>query len=236
MVDKNDAAITTKGRAPKSRTTFQPLEPQYLAMIREKNRAALSRDPRRAELERRLLDLGGAMAILFMPDCYMGKLMDRGRDFPGTRALMRRGQPNACHANAGMLFVESHGDTRIATGYTLSPDGLWRHHSWGIVAKNGRVVETTVRRVRYHGFVLDDAEAMAFLAMNVMEGNYSDAELDSVFTFLSGFFDEATVEQVRHEMMRCLERIAHEFVGRIDSEVLQRGDRQHQQLCQPPCL
>jgi hypothetical protein len=45
-------------RPPKLRRSFPPREPEWEALMRDKNRAAFAEDPRRAELERRLLDLG----------------------------------------------------------------------------------------------------------------------------------------------------------------------------------
>ena len=45
---------------------------------------AFTADPRRVELERRLLDLGGVMALLFLPDPQIGELLERGRYFPGA--------------------------------------------------------------------------------------------------------------------------------------------------------
>jgi len=139
------------------------------------------------------------MALLFLPDSHIGKLVDRGRYFAGARALMRRGLPSACHANASMTFVETRGDIRIVSGYALSRDGLWRQHSWGVASEDGRVVETTVRRVRYYGFALDDAETMEFLAMNMLDGSFCPEEAKQVHGFIRGFFDEATVEQVWQE-------------------------------------
>ena len=95
----------TTRRAPRLRRSFPPLEPEREASLRERNRAAFADDPRRVELERRLLDLGGTFAPLFLPDPQIGELLDRGRSFPGARALMRLGEPSACHANAAMMLV-----------------------------------------------------------------------------------------------------------------------------------
>lgn len=46
--------------------------------------------------------------------------------------------------------------TRICTGYALSEDGMWRQHSWIIwhKARSNQIIETTVPRILYFGFVM----------------------------------------------------------------------------------
>jgi hypothetical protein len=162
------------------RRDFPALEPGREDLLRERNRVALEDDPRRAELERRLLDLGGRMALLFLPDLQIGELLARGRYFPGARALMRLGAPSGCHGNVAMLHIESRGEVRIAQGYALSDDGLWRQHSWGVDAEDGRVLETTDRRVRYFGLVLNDAEVAMRLLEVIRSGHLWPEEVEEV--------------------------------------------------------
>jgi hypothetical protein len=154
-------------------------------MLRERNRCAFEVDPRLEVLERRLLDLGGLMALLFRPDPDIGRLLERGRYFPGSGARMCRGGDSACHGNAGLLFVESKGAVRIATGYALSDDGLWRQHSWGVTAEDWSVVETTLPRIRYYGFVLSDAEMLLFTVQNLPVEILSSKVLRKVSRFLA---------------------------------------------------
>jgi hypothetical protein len=175
-------------RAPKLRRTFSPLEPGRESILRERNQAAFSNEPRRADLERRLLDLGGTFALLFLPDHQIGELLDRGRYFPGVKALFSQGEDSACHANASMLFVASRGEVRIASGYALSPDGLWRQHSWGVVVEDGRVVETTERRVRYFGFVLNDSATLLCLLGTIKSGDLWPKEVKQVRRFIAKFY------------------------------------------------
>jgi hypothetical protein len=153
-------------------------------LLQDRNPAAFADDPRRAELERRLLDLGGVMALLFLPDPQIDKLLDRGHYFPGARALMHLGDPSACHANGAMMFVESRGEVRVASGYALSPDGLGRQHSWGIDPVDGRILETTERRVRYYGYVLNDAESAMCLLALIESGDLWPDEVRAVRRFL----------------------------------------------------
>jgi hypothetical protein len=155
---------------------------------------AFEDDPRRAELERRLLDLGGTLALLFLPDPHIAALLERDRYSPGARALMRPGEPSACHANAAMLFVWTKGEVRIASGYALSDDGLWRQHSWGVDGDDGRIIETTERRVRYYGFVLDDAEAGMRLLTLMGSGALWPAEGRAVRRFLEQIYGPMPAE------------------------------------------
>ena len=171
-------------RVPNLRRNFPQLEPGREARLRERNRAALADERRRVELELRLLDLGGFMALLFLPDHQIGDLLDRGRFFPGSGARSRRGEDSACHANASMQFVLTEGAVHIASGYALSPDGLWRQHSWGVDAEDGRVVETTERRVRYFGFVLNPGESLLFLLGNIRSGCLRSEEVELVRRFI----------------------------------------------------
>jgi hypothetical protein len=183
------AAVSRSRPAPKLRRPFPTLEPEREAFLRDRNRAAIEDDPRRAELERRLLDLGGTLALLFLPDPSIGELLARGRYFPGGRALMRLGLPSCCHSNAALLPVQTDGAGRIAFGYALSPDGLWRQHSWGLTIKEGRIVETTERRVRYFGIVLDDAETMLWLLAETHSGNLWPEEVEDVRRFIRESYD-----------------------------------------------
>ena len=143
---------------------------------------------------------------MFLPDHQIGELLDRGRYFPGSGARSRRGEESACHANASMLLVATKGAVRIASGYALSPDGLWRQHSWGVAAEDGRVVETTERRVRYFGFILNDAESLLFLLGNLQSGDLWPDEVKQVRRFIAKFYRppaelEDRIDQLMGERM-----------------------------------
>lgn len=52
-----------------------------------------------------------------------------------------------CHNNSrALLFLGV--ATEMRSGYALSDDGLWRHHSWAI-DKDGKIIETTIKRLAY---------------------------------------------------------------------------------------
>lgn len=55
--------------------------------------------------------------------------------------------PSQCHDNVSYLSNTKHLKKRCY-GYALSPDGLWREHTWGINQAD-KIVETTVPRIAY---------------------------------------------------------------------------------------
>jgi hypothetical protein len=72
---------------------------------------------------------------------------------------------SSCHQNvAGIWRTRRFGIVGVATGYALSDDGLWRQHSWGVLA-NG-VLETTEERIKYFGILHQGAEADYFAECN----------------------------------------------------------------------
>lgn len=54
-----------------------------------------------------------------------------------------------CHCHDNSLKLLCRGKVvEMRSGYALSDDGLWRHHSWG-VEEDGSLVETTMKRLVY---------------------------------------------------------------------------------------
>ena len=104
---------------------------------------------------------------------------------PGKRSLLWPGAPSRCHGNAASLYVFSKGKMRIASGYALADDGLWRQHSWGVGAVDGRVMETTVRSLRYYGFILDDGdESLKFFLANTCSCQFTPVARDKIGRFI----------------------------------------------------
>jgi hypothetical protein len=80
------------------------------------------------------------------------------------------GENNHCHDNACTFWKENPEKYVIATGYGLSPDGLWRPHSWLMEPQNdsdAKIVETTVGRLAYLGRVLDLPNTIDFVYGNL---------------------------------------------------------------------
>lgn len=90
-----------------------------------------------------------------MRDYELDALLDRGELHDGSGAEMAPGEVSGCHDNSCRLALENEG-WQMWTGLALSPDGIWRVHSWA-VRPDGRIVETTVGRVLYFGVPVDPA-------------------------------------------------------------------------------
>lgn len=91
------------------------------------------------------------------------ELLDRGFFVPeNTKVRLLKGRPSNCHGNSANLWKQGKG--QIVSGYALSADGLWRQHSW-VTNKNG-IIETTVMRVKYYGYALNEDESKQFAYLN----------------------------------------------------------------------
>ncbi len=113
---------------------------------------------RLADLERKLLALGGEAVNLPRVEPHAARLLAGGRVFD-MPVKMKRGKPHCCHGNAAALWAENLGRVRLATGYALS-HGRWFQHSWAV--RDGLLYETTVGRDMYFGVLLADGEALKF--------------------------------------------------------------------------
>ena len=126
------------------------------------------------DLHNILLEIGGSETCFPAYEEDMAAILDRGRYYPG-RSKMMRGRPNKCHANTCELWENNRKQFQVAitTGYALSPDGIWRQHSWLVhryrtkSQLRTRIVETTVKRTAYYGFEMTDREAEIFCAQNI---------------------------------------------------------------------
>jgi hypothetical protein len=114
-----------------------------------------------------LLQAGGyAVVPTFESDLRRLLDPDRGILMDGREAVFVKGAPIRCHENAAVRWDEGKGRVRIMTGYALSPDGLWRQHSWNLDSRYVSI-ESTVKRKLYYGFILTDKESEIFYDDNV---------------------------------------------------------------------
>jgi len=136
------------------------------------------------QLKHMLLRYGGREAGIAPDDPDLMKIIKRGVFMTGATAQMMTGKPVNCHGNAATLWLEGVG--RICTGYALShdhhfPDGRWVQHTWALAGQ--QVIETTVKRDAYFGFVLDDEESKEFVKHNEpcwdYRGHYVGSSEDS---------------------------------------------------------
>ena len=108
------------------------------------------------DLRQKLLTFAGETVCF--PPCEedLDNILNYGQFWAGSNAKLMRGEPSRCHANSANLWEQNKEATRICTGYALSEDGIWRQHSWLVwhKARSNQIVETTVKRIAYYGFVM----------------------------------------------------------------------------------
>jgi hypothetical protein len=151
---------------PKQKQTIGDEQRRFL---RRQARDAICHQPGLRELKRRLLAVGGEEVCFAYIEDDLSKILGHGQAFSGgRRARVMRGAPSCCHSNSARLYEANPGKLLIATGYGLSDDGIWRQHSWCVLAGPGQthLVETTRRRTAYYGFILTEQEARQFCVDN----------------------------------------------------------------------
>lgn len=113
-----------------------------------------ARTPEWKILGQRLKAIGGAVVCAtFEEDIQL--ILDRGKTWVPLQKeiVLIRGEAIRCHDNS-ILLQEANPHLHLCTGYALSNDGIWRSHSWCFEEQTCRIVETTLKRVAYHGGVL----------------------------------------------------------------------------------
>ena len=117
-------------------------------------------NPAWRELGARLKLIGG-MAVCAAFEEDMGLILRAGRTWVAAQReiLLERGEHCRCHQNVLQLWETTRG-LDVCTGYALSKDGIWRSHSWCFDRTKYRIIETTKKRVAYHGAVLNRKEAL----------------------------------------------------------------------------
>lgn len=158
-----------------------PSDERWTELTNGHNWGALSRHPQQEKaiqetvpvslfpLEQKLLAYGGIRLVSrYEPDLQL--LLERGELFEDQADIVPGGS-RQCHFNAVRLWSAQREALAIVTGYALSEDGLWRQHSWLLRQKpdpgEARLIETTIRRVKYFGVLLTEAEAERFSQSNL---------------------------------------------------------------------
>lgn len=124
-------------------------------------------------LRDRLLSINGESVCLPDIEEDYDNIMTYGQIWIGQKKIqMMRGTPCQCHRNACELYLANRnfkdGILRIATGYALSKDSMWRQHSWLVLrkARSYKIIETTEKRELYFGFCMNDEMTENFCYWN----------------------------------------------------------------------
>jgi hypothetical protein len=152
--------------------TFEPLDDGRVQFFAERRGRVLLLFPTYAQLRNKLLGIGGLEVVLPRYDelsenqrsrqrYETARILDAGKNWPGQLARLEEMEDSNCHVNTAVLFKQGSG--LIASGFALSEDGLWREHSW-LLDHAGGLIETTVLRIFYHGYVLSDQEQAWFVS------------------------------------------------------------------------
>lgn len=123
-------------------------------------------------LKDRLLYIGGEEVCL-THDEDIDNILSHGELIKSTKSRIIKGAPCRCHTNAGLLYDSEPNRFRVATGWALSEDGLWRQHSWAIdlialKEKRKYLIETTVKRLAYFGFTLTEKQCDQWVYNNCL--------------------------------------------------------------------
>ncbi len=102
------------------------------------------------ELKAKLLSFGGE-AVIFLGNLPKQKtLLNKGQLFAGDNLKMWKLGERSCHDNVEYI-IGRWPHFKGFTGFALSPDGLWRYHSWVFDPIRNCVRETTAPRLIYYG-------------------------------------------------------------------------------------
>ena len=143
-------------------------------LLQKNVKMVLRRRPELQPLFDKLLSMGGEYVVLAFNERDYVNILHRGFLQDGKYPIMKLGTPCHCHSNSAALWDINRNFLRIVTGYALSKDQLWRQHSWCVnileTMGNGhaRIVETTVKRILYFGYMLTETESEEFFAQNCL--------------------------------------------------------------------
>jgi len=142
------------------------------------------------QLEEKLLTIGGEQLVYspLMPK-FLHELIVGGKEFSSSSVGVVKGKPSQCHDNVIRKWLDKPELYTMAHGFVLSDDHqLWRHHSWLINNKTGKIIETTKKREIYYGLALDTAELQKlFVEEMILLGISREAAVPSSLQVLTRF-------------------------------------------------
>lgn len=94
----------------------------------------------------------------------LDRLVKHGKFFSPEKLIEAKMKNSACHQNVAELYYDERIE-KIVSGFAITErDPAWRSHSWGLL--KGKIVETTVPRAGYFGYILTPKEADEFVFYN----------------------------------------------------------------------
>lgn len=171
MLDNYFIYSQNKDANARAHLKCNPMDEEWKNTLRNNNTWWFEKpidDKKLSELRNRLLNFLGESVCLAYIEEDIDDILNYGQFWLGHNAKMMRGEPCHCHSNACNLYEQNWDKTRICTGYALSEDGMWRQHSWLIWIKDrsNQIIETTVKRVAYYGFIMDEDQCEKFCEEN----------------------------------------------------------------------
>jgi hypothetical protein len=137
-----------------SSSTFDEIHPRAKIIKRVK--------PEVRKLCAHLLNMGGERVVIPFVELGLCELLiDSGKVFSYKKLQIKKGEVRECHSNSATLWLASRTKYKIATGYGLSDDDIWRRHSW-IMSTDNNLIETTIAHDIYFGIILNKRIARAF--------------------------------------------------------------------------
>jgi hypothetical protein len=153
---------------PISKSFEKSLKLNYKSCIRASDENFDTNYAGLVDLKNKLLSFGGHDVIIPMSEPDLENIMSRGQLWYGDKVIVEKGRPNQCHKNSCDLWYANKDNSlasiHIVTGYALGKDGLWLQHTWLVweKAKQNVIVETTLKRAAYFGYVMTYQEADMF--------------------------------------------------------------------------
>lgn len=111
-----------------------------------------------------LLLFGGEDACTVNSYKEAKNILTRGQLWFGDRISVAKGKYDEVNQNVANLWSFNENKTRIAVGFTLTPQGVWRRHSWLILHKKpyNKIVDSSDQNYLYFGYVLTHEECNDF--------------------------------------------------------------------------
>jgi hypothetical protein len=122
------------------------------------------------KLRRKLLSIAGT-EIYIQSDPDLLKLLKYGKVIHARTIKIVDGEPNRCHYNSALFWLEDRVGFKIVIGWALVEDGLWYQHTFCWSPNTKEIIDNGRGKI-YWGYVLDNKESIRFLFSNVQDRKF----------------------------------------------------------------